>query len=337
MPWFKVDDALYGHPKWLAATPHARALWVSAGSWCSAHLTDGMVPRHVLPTLGGRTRDAAELVRVGLWSTVEDGWAFHGWLEMQPSREAVVADRRSGAARQKVARSPELRAVVRERDADRCRYCGERVRWSDRRGPLGGTYDHVVPDGPSDVDNLVVACRGCNASKGRRTPDEAGMVLLPEPNSGSRSRVRSEPDTASSPTRPDPTRPSLVTSSAAAATSPDDRKRRLDEAAAVIGERAAQRPGVENPAAVARAVARAVITDRRQDAYRALVNDPTMSAVDLAEHLEPTAQRMVLPPAHIDETIADLTPPASPRIAADAADLGRSTIAALKHRTTEDA
>jgi hypothetical protein len=104
MPWFKVDDALYGHPKWLRTPPAARALWVTAGSWCAAQLTDGVVPAHVLPTLGGTTRAARELVDAGLWTTVDNGWQFHAWLEFQPSAEQVEAERAAARERQQRAR-----------------------------------------------------------------------------------------------------------------------------------------------------------------------------------------------------------------------------------------
>lgn len=104
MPWFKVDDRLHTHPKWLASSPRARALWCSAGSWCAAMTTEGVVPRHVLATLGGRTRDADELVTVGLWHAHPDGWVFHDWLHMQPSAAQVEADRAAARERQRRAR-----------------------------------------------------------------------------------------------------------------------------------------------------------------------------------------------------------------------------------------
>jgi 5-methylcytosine-specific restriction endonuclease McrA len=46
-----------------------------------------------------------------------------------------------------------------------CHYCGGEA----------CELDHVVPvsrGGLHDVDNVVPACRGCNASKGARTPEE---------------------------------------------------------------------------------------------------------------------------------------------------------------------
>jgi hypothetical protein len=52
------------------------------------------------------------------------------------------------------------------RDGGRCVYCGAEDRLS---------LDHVIPwsrGGENAVDNLAVACRPCNSSKGARTPEE---------------------------------------------------------------------------------------------------------------------------------------------------------------------
>jgi 5-methylcytosine-specific restriction endonuclease McrA len=69
-----------------------------------------------------------------------------------------------------------LKWEVIRRDEGRCRYCGI---IPDRRRR---TLDHVIPwgqGGGHSLDNLVVACRSCNMKKQSRTPEEAGMPLLP--------------------------------------------------------------------------------------------------------------------------------------------------------------
>jgi 5-methylcytosine-specific restriction endonuclease McrA len=61
------------------------------------------------------------------------------------------------------------------RDGNRCQYCGSS---SDL------TLDHVIPrsrKGGSTWDNLVAACRNCNAKKGDLTPEEANMPLKQKP------------------------------------------------------------------------------------------------------------------------------------------------------------
>jgi hypothetical protein len=93
MPWFKVDDKFWSHPKTGDLSDSATALWLRAGSWSAGHLTDGFIPQNVLRLFRGRPRSAAELVAAGLWSAAEGGFFFHDWAEYQPSREQVTAQR----------------------------------------------------------------------------------------------------------------------------------------------------------------------------------------------------------------------------------------------------
>lgn len=63
-------------------------------------------------------------------------------------------------------------ASIFRRDDHRCQYQG-----CTRRAT---TVDHVIPrcqGGPSTWGNLVACCRECNATKGGRTPEQAGMRL----------------------------------------------------------------------------------------------------------------------------------------------------------------
>ena len=72
-------------------------------------------------------------------------------------------------------RSPNRRAVF-ARDREACQYCGERAE----------TMDHIVArsrGGQHTWENVVAACRRCNAKKRDRLPSESGMMLRrrPEP------------------------------------------------------------------------------------------------------------------------------------------------------------
>jgi hypothetical protein len=89
VPWFPVDDSFHSHPKALATSLAARGLWATAGSWSSAHLTDGVVPVHVLASLGGTPELAAELVAAGLWRRTRQGYVFHDWLDWGSKRTAA--------------------------------------------------------------------------------------------------------------------------------------------------------------------------------------------------------------------------------------------------------
>lgn len=92
MAWFKVDDKLHDHRKARLAGKSAMGVWVLAGSWCMSSETDGFVPESILSRWGTR-RDAAQLVKVGLWFADTDkgeyGWRFHDWLTYQPDARTM--------------------------------------------------------------------------------------------------------------------------------------------------------------------------------------------------------------------------------------------------------
>lgn len=65
------------------------------------------------------------------------------------------------------------------RDKFRCGYCATPGGFEDL------SYDHVVPreqGGRTVWENIVTACRACNAKKANRTPEQAGMRLLVRPH-----------------------------------------------------------------------------------------------------------------------------------------------------------
>ncbi len=64
------------------------------------------------------------------------------------------------------------------RDNNRCQYCGKRFPTSEL------SLDHIMPrsrGGLATWLNIVCACLKCNVRKGGRTPWEAGMRLIREP------------------------------------------------------------------------------------------------------------------------------------------------------------
>jgi 5-methylcytosine-specific restriction endonuclease McrA len=178
-----LDDGFDTWPQVIRAGSAGVGLYVRCGCWIARNLTDGHVPAEVA-TMYGTPEWIRRLVEVGLWETDGQGYRDVFYFTMgNPTAETVRARRAMAARRQALTRDPALREAVRTRDRDRCRYCGVTVRWSDRKGAKGGTYDHVDPAGPNTFDNLVVCCRGCNSAKRDRTPSEAGMTLRPVPSS----------------------------------------------------------------------------------------------------------------------------------------------------------
>lgn len=114
MTWFKVDDSLHAHAKVskaMSEAPAALGLWLLAGSWCSANLTDGFVPDHKLPQLFPDAATLAPtLVAAGLWRRRRGGYQFHDWHDYNPSSDAIKADR--NAARERMRKLREERKAA---------------------------------------------------------------------------------------------------------------------------------------------------------------------------------------------------------------------------------
>src|SRR5690606_8367123 len=140
-------------PKMAAVGPIGWGVWLAGLAYCNRNLTDGFIPYHVadriagswrvrVPTPDGRVQvwkisrssgmvgedlDAewviGLLVQAGLWEEVEGGYRVHDYLDYQPSREEVEAERAIARRRAAMNANPELRRIVRERDGNNCRYC----------------------------------------------------------------------------------------------------------------------------------------------------------------------------------------------------------------------
>jgi DNA-directed RNA polymerase subunit RPC12/RpoP len=187
-----VDDQLHVNQKTQALIDlgqlglAALGLWTVVGSKVQAQGSDGQVLPSSWRLVGDKRlfiKLAGVLVDVGLWENERDtddaGWQYHDWFDIGYSpAEKVKLNRK----RTKEMKNPDIVNAVKARDGDRCRYCGHKVDWKNRTGDYGATYDHVTPGLAAGVGNLVVACRKCNRQKAQRTPDQAGMPLLPPPN-----------------------------------------------------------------------------------------------------------------------------------------------------------
>lgn len=181
MAYVRLHDGALSHPKIIGLINFRNpfCLWIWGLSYCQLHLTDGVVPRAALPA--GSKKAAAVLASHQLWEPVADGFRVHDYLQWNDSKEVVRDRQRLAKHRIAFMNDPWLKQELRARDQDRCRYCRRVVNWADRKSEIGATYDHVDPRGEATLENLVVACRGCNSSKRNRTPEQAGMTLLSAP------------------------------------------------------------------------------------------------------------------------------------------------------------
>jgi hypothetical protein len=180
--WLRLDDGFAEHPKVLELSDAALRLHIRAMCWVARQETDGAIPPAALRSLSAKAKLAEELVASGLWEKADAGHVIHDYLAYNPSKAENDAGREAARRRAGLRADPQLMGRLKQRDLNLCRYCGREVNWGDRRGPVGGTYDHVIPiskGGSDDFHNLVVACRECNSGKCDRTPEQWGHSLLP--------------------------------------------------------------------------------------------------------------------------------------------------------------
>ncbi len=104
MPWVKFDDQFTAHRKVCGLTDAEFRLHVEAIFWCARNLTDGLVADselELVTRLRQARKHAAGLVVRGVWVATDGGWRIHDYLEYQPPKERVIADRQAQAERQR--------------------------------------------------------------------------------------------------------------------------------------------------------------------------------------------------------------------------------------------
>ena len=117
MTWARFDDGFPGHRKVRRLTDGAYRLHTTAICHCAHDLTDGLVtPEDIedMPSIRQAEKRIIELIRRDLWSVVPDGWMIHDYLDYNPSREQVMAERESARERKetwKAKRRAERNAV----------------------------------------------------------------------------------------------------------------------------------------------------------------------------------------------------------------------------------
>lgn len=118
---------------------------------------------------------ATEGISVGMQRFL---WLSERMETFQESLETVAGSMRARLLARTMNRDDSMAGQVRQAVLDRddyiCRYCGRRSQTME--------VDHIIPvsqGGGSTLDNLVTACRECNRRKAGRTPEEAGMEVLP--------------------------------------------------------------------------------------------------------------------------------------------------------------
>lgn len=198
MPWGRLDDSLYDHPKldnFPAEEEGAQVLetlgpddllrlagiglWARAISWCNRYLTDGAVPRRQVAKLGGTLALADALVTAELFEKTATGYQVHDFLAFNDSRADILARRKKDADRKAEWRRKKDGATTPSDGHD-----------GTDSGTSNGDGANVTPSVPPSVTPSVP-----------QGQDEESQA---ESQGDSRAR-----DVARIPTRPDPSRPTV--------------------------------------------------------------------------------------------------------------------------------
>jgi hypothetical protein len=93
MAWVRLDDNVPHHRKHLMAGPAACWLWVACIAYAQRHLTDGIVPREAVPTLGvpNPRKLLDKLIEVGLLDRHDLGFRVHDYLDHNACRDEALA------------------------------------------------------------------------------------------------------------------------------------------------------------------------------------------------------------------------------------------------------
>lgn len=94
MTWANVDDLFPEHPKVLAAGGDAAWLYVCGLCFTNRNLTEGRIPKAVVPRLSDRKGPmhlAQKLVDVALWHDQGDHFTIHDWEKYNENADEVKA------------------------------------------------------------------------------------------------------------------------------------------------------------------------------------------------------------------------------------------------------
>lgn len=199
-PWSKLEIDYMDHPKFSVLSASAICLWHAAKNYCDKWHTDGLIslremkhfrfyaPKFLAELMHSAGQKADGTAYAPLLEAHAAGFQMHDYLDHNDCREVVLdrfdhADFEHGREEflQRLGHDRGLLDLIRQRDGDACRFCGHEVYWRDRRGAGGGTYSLVNESGPDDLENIVVACRGCAGRRETSDTPPRSAPINPEP------------------------------------------------------------------------------------------------------------------------------------------------------------
>lgn len=117
LPWVKIDDGAAEHPKVQALSNGAFRVWFAGLCYCNRRLSDGHIEEPVAAGLAfqaDRSRWEALLEELctapegfasSLWEKTPTGYRVHDYLDYQPTRKKVLAERAAARRRMRKVRA----------------------------------------------------------------------------------------------------------------------------------------------------------------------------------------------------------------------------------------
>lgn len=94
MSWTKIDDHFWMNPKILRGGNEVAGVYARCLCYCSAYLTDGLIPEEVALTIAGHAKPLERMENVGLVQRLESGgYYIPDYGEFNPLRAEVEARR----------------------------------------------------------------------------------------------------------------------------------------------------------------------------------------------------------------------------------------------------
>lgn len=104
MTWLRIEDGTAEHPKIVGLSDAAFRLWLNGLCYASRYSTDGFLPDSAVAQWG-RVKARSQLLELGLWTRNGAGYAIHDFLDYNPTKAALVAQRAGAAERKRRSRS----------------------------------------------------------------------------------------------------------------------------------------------------------------------------------------------------------------------------------------
>jgi hypothetical protein len=101
MTWARIDDQFADHPKVIGLSDRAFRIHIRGICYAARQLTDGFIPLSAAQEWGMRA--VLELEKSTLWKPVAAGYQIHDFLDYNPSREQVLAERATMRTQRQIA------------------------------------------------------------------------------------------------------------------------------------------------------------------------------------------------------------------------------------------